>query len=564
MEKTISITIGRTVFMIEEDAYDRLDEYISSLKEHFASLADSQEIINDIESRIAEKFSEKIREGKRQAVNLSDVEEVISSMGEAADMPKGEPKEEKAESSGEKDRGPKRFFRSSDDVIIAGVASGLAAYFGIDPVIVRLIFVLLTVFGGGSGILIYVILWVITPEAKTVSEKLEMQGESVTIEKIEKNIKDALEKSKINKTEVRRFADRLSSFLRQVLSLSGKVLGRILPVLGMVIGIVLIVSGVLAIFGVCFAAAAAIFNFDSPYFNIPFLVQYGGSALYNVSIVAVSLVALIPLIFLFLLGAALAGRKNTFSVFLTSFLLAIWMMSIVVVGVLGMRFAPEIQSKVEEMKAVPPVEAVKEYELDDFDRVYADGIDELVIEQGGHVSVSSEGAAADLDDLRLEVNDGELRIGRDPKSMMFRGSRASRIVLSLPELKNLSLNGMVKAKVVGFKQSNMFLSMDGMSKLDLEVDVADRLVVKMNGLSELVASGTARVSEVHLNGSSGYHASSLSSSYGTFRLDGTSRAEIEASNYIRIETYGLSHVLYSGEAKAETFARDMSKIEYRP
>lgn len=563
MEKTISITIGRAIFMIEEDAYDRLDKYLSSLKKYFSSLADSQEIVADIESRIAEKFLEKIKEGKRQAVNLSDVEEVASSMGEASDMSKEEDGVEKEDSKKENSDIPKRFFRNSDDVVIAGVASGLAAYFGIDPLVIRLIFILLTVFGGGSGILIYIILWVITPEAKTASEKLEMRGKSVTIEKIEKSIKEALDKGKISKNQIRRLADRFIEVLRKIISLFGDILSKIFPIIGLVVGVIFIVIGVLSIFAVCFTAATAIFNFNSPYFAGAWLSQFGGTALYNASIISVALVALVPLLFIFLLGATLASRKNSFNVFLTSFLLVIWMFAIIAVGVLGLRFAPEIKSGVEQVNSVPAVEATRDFKVGKFDRIRADGIDELVIEQGQNSAVSAEGSAEGVAKVKIEVSDGELRVGRTFSDFNWKGNRAARVRISLPELNNLSLNGMIKAKVGRFKQANLFLDMDGASRAEADLDIADRLVVKMDGLSDLNLRGNARVSEIRINGSSKYNAGELSSGYGTFRLDGNSRAEVKASEYIRIETYGVSYCSYSGGAKAETFARDMSKIESR-
>jgi phage shock protein PspC (stress-responsive transcriptional regulator) len=558
MEKTISITIGRVVFMIEEDAYDRLDKYLSTLKKHFASLADSQEIIADIESRIAEKFSEKIKEGKRQAVNLLDVEEVIASMGEASDMSKEEEESRKEKSSQEeKGDSPKRFFRNSDDIMIAGVASGLAAYFGIDPVIIRLIFVLLTVFGGGSGILIYIILWVITPEAKTASEKLEIRGKPVTIEKIEKSVKETLEKSKINKTEVRRFANRFAEFLRKIFSLFAKVLSKFFPIVAMIIGIAFIVSGVLSIFGICFAAAAAIFNFNSPYFSSPWLSQFGGTALYNISVASLACVALIPLVFIFLLGTTLVSRKNSFNVFLTSFLLAIWMFAIIAVGVLGLRFAPEIKGKIEQINNVPAIETARDFKFDNFDRIRADGLGELVIEQSRDFSVSVEGASDDVAKIMIEVKDGELRISHDSSGF----ARATRIKIFMPELNNLSLNSLTKAKIGHFKQSNLFLEMNGMAKADIDVEIADRLVVSMNDLAELNIKGSVRVSEVKLHGSSRYNAGELSSGYGNFRLEGVSRANVKASEYIKIESYGASYCSYAGGAKAETYSRDMSKIE---
>jgi phage shock protein PspC (stress-responsive transcriptional regulator) len=193
MKKTISITLNGIVFNIEEDAYERLNSYLEGLKRHFGSAEYGKEVVYDIESRIAEQLSVKIQDRKKEAVNLAEIDEVIKTMGTVEDLA-GESKKSDSKSESEKS-GSKRLYRNPDDKIIAGVASGIASYFGIDPVIPRLIFALV-VLAGGSGILIYIIMWIVIPEAQTSAEKLEMKGDPVNLANLEESHKENQDRKK--------------------------------------------------------------------------------------------------------------------------------------------------------------------------------------------------------------------------------------------------------------------------------------------------------------------------------------------------------------------------------
>ena len=92
----------------------------------------------------------------------------------------------------EEDKKVKKMYRDSEQKVLGGVASGLAAYFGADITVIRLLFVL-SIFLGGSGLIIYIILWIITPEAKSITERMQMQGEPVTLSNIEHSVKDRFE-----------------------------------------------------------------------------------------------------------------------------------------------------------------------------------------------------------------------------------------------------------------------------------------------------------------------------------------------------------------------------------
>ena len=193
MKKTVDINIRGIVFHIDEDAFQKLNSYLNEINNHFKSKKGHEDIINDIENRIVELFQQKLTD-KKQVINITDVEEVITIMGHPSDFDI----DSEDETSGyvsSKIKGPKRLFRDIDNRIIGGVCSGLGSYFNVDMLWFRIAFII-SVFIGGAGALVYLVLWVITPPAKTVSEKLEMQGDPVTISNIEKAFKEEMSELK--------------------------------------------------------------------------------------------------------------------------------------------------------------------------------------------------------------------------------------------------------------------------------------------------------------------------------------------------------------------------------
>jgi len=192
MKKTLAINLGGIVYHIDEDAYTLLKDYLDKIKQELKSTESEEEIYNDIESRIAEIISEKIR-NNRQVVSISDIQEIIKIMGEPEDIT-GNVDSGRSKSEQKK---YKRMYRDPDDRMIGGVCSGLAAYWNLDPTLVRVIFALLAFFGM-AGIFIYLVLWIVLPEAITVAQKLEMRGEDVTLSSITDFMKDEFENVKRN------------------------------------------------------------------------------------------------------------------------------------------------------------------------------------------------------------------------------------------------------------------------------------------------------------------------------------------------------------------------------
>ena len=247
MNKTFTINIGYSIFNIEDGAYEVLNRYLNSIKTYFSKIDNDSEIIKDFELRIAENFSSKISSSK-QCINLDDVKEMIEIMGSLDDFKEIYNDMEKDSSKEEKKSN--KLFRDSSNRIIAGVCSGIAEYFKIDPIIIRIIFFIavplnlilyvilwigipskdfdpnlrkilfrdkengifggvakglsnylkldvniirvvfvVSLFFGGAGLMFYLLLWFFTKEAKTIGQKMNMSGFNVNLSNLEDFIK---------------------------------------------------------------------------------------------------------------------------------------------------------------------------------------------------------------------------------------------------------------------------------------------------------------------------------------------------------------------------------------
>lgn len=211
MKKTLTVNLGGTVYHIDDDAYRLLDNYLSNLKQFFRKQEGAEEIVNDIENRIAELFAERVSAGK-QVITIEDVEEIIARVGKPEDF--GVSEEEEAEGNQKKQSTasghsqsaqgsarsttgssiPRRLFRDPDNKLLGGVAAGVAAYLDWDITLVRILMIVLLFVPYCPMIIPYIIGWIIIPEAHTAAEKLSMRGEAVTVENIGKTVTDGFEK----------------------------------------------------------------------------------------------------------------------------------------------------------------------------------------------------------------------------------------------------------------------------------------------------------------------------------------------------------------------------------
>jgi len=310
MNKIHTINLGGHPYTVDEDAFEYLHAYIRSLRKHFKSSAGCQEIINDIESRLAELLNERLQD--KSIVTLREVKEVIAIMGTPEEFG-ADPIDEKIidPDRPRSTKSGRRLFRDPDDKIISGVCSGIAAYFGIqDPVWVRLVFGLM-IFGAGIGLPLYIILSMIMPKASSAADRLAMKGEPIDYQSIAKKVQDEIEhlskefNNPMDPETKKHWNASLSTagrgfetganILSSLFHFIGNVLQHVVPV-------ILKIAAVISIIFLCFFIVSLIFGWSilwpyAPYF-IPGIRPMSALAMMNLFFLG-----LIPLVFVIFLFA---------------------------------------------------------------------------------------------------------------------------------------------------------------------------------------------------------------------------------------------------------------------
>ena len=186
MKKTQTINLGKVIFKINQDAYNKLESYICLLETHFSDKDDGSEIVADIEARIAEILNEK----KVLIVSFDDVVEIINIMGNPEQY---DSEEDKSEDSSHKTKTSrevvKRIYRHPTENLFAGIGAGLGVRFNVDPLIIRIIFIFSS-FLYGFGAILYLFLWLIIPRVKSTTDLLRMKGLPINTASISKILKE--------------------------------------------------------------------------------------------------------------------------------------------------------------------------------------------------------------------------------------------------------------------------------------------------------------------------------------------------------------------------------------
>jgi phage shock protein PspC (stress-responsive transcriptional regulator) len=272
MNKTVTINISGIIFHIEEDAYETLSKYLLTIKSYFSKADGGTEIMSDIEARIAEMLQSKTSAVK-QVVLMSDVDFVMESMGkpeefggDSSDSNSSENHDEQTDNINGLQNVKKRLYRDGDSKVLGGVCSGIANYFSIDVVWIRIALLILTFFAG-LNIIFYVILWIAIPEAKTTAEKLAMKGEKADINNISKAVKEEAEQLKKrfekygdefknkaynNRDFPRNAMEKIVDFISDVVINIGRVLLKIIGVFLIIIGVIFFLGLFSSVFGLSF------------------------------------------------------------------------------------------------------------------------------------------------------------------------------------------------------------------------------------------------------------------------------------------------------------------------
>lgn len=336
MKKTININLGGLVFAIDEDAYERLHTYIEQLKVKFTDIDERNEIIEDIEYRFAELFGAQINQQK-EVVSLAMVNEAIATMGEPEEI---EDDSETANTFAQTttQQKTKKLFRNPDDKIFAGVLSGVSSYFGIqDAIWLRIIMVLLTFASIGiPTVLIYIVLWIVMPEAKTATDKLQMKGEPINLD----NIEDQVKKKYLNADEVKKTSVRVANKASELIPIILKVVA---------IGLVLFFAMQLLATSIFFLAGGFVtYGFNSDYVGLLFESRFA----YFLALFSLYVLVSVPLVVSLYLGIKLLLRKKVNWVKTFSIALLVFLFSLVGVLYSGYDVAKQFTEKSETTQYV--------------------------------------------------------------------------------------------------------------------------------------------------------------------------------------------------------------------
>ncbi len=430
MKKNISINISGIIFHIEEDGYEKLKEYLSSINKYFSTFDGSSEIIADIESRIAEIFLSKLNEGK-QVITQEDVTALMATMGGIQDFqaveeeippfeatkdeePRLEEEKHYKKTEPGKNKAPKKLFRDKNRRLVGGVAAGIAHYFSIDPLWIRLIFIVLlfdvfitfslsalvliayvvlwivvpesdeleedkklkkmylnpqgrviggvangiaayfatdvalirvlfvlATFLGGSGLIAYIVLWIILPEAKSITDKVQMKGEAVTLENIESSIKKNQDAKEHPQEESSLVKILLFPFRLIAIILSGlaKALGPIarflIDFIRVIFGVVLTICGLAIIFSVLIVGSVFLgLMAGSEIVHLgTFPIELIHETFSPIGFVAAMIVVGIPGLAIMFLGLSVASRTRIPNATVGWAMFAIWLL-----GIIGLSF----------------------------------------------------------------------------------------------------------------------------------------------------------------------------------------------------------------------------------
>jgi len=375
MNKTVTINISGIIFNIDEVAFNKLHQYLETIKSYFKNSEGTDEIMADIEARIAEMFQEKLND-KNQVVSIKDVDEVITVMGEPEDYLDPDMEAEYSSSntnsysnySETSSTRRKKLYRDPDNKVAGGVCSGIGHYFDLDPVIFRVLFVV-AIFTLGTGLLFYILLWIIIPEAKTTAEKLEMKGESVTIDNIKKKVEEEAENLKNRFNEFRekngptakKTGDKITDFAGSFFRFAISIVGLFLKFIAKFIGIIFLIVGSIALLGLLISVfttsrmITAISSNGAVSYSLTDLTQvFFNSGLDSfIGIIGVILLAGIPLALLLIAGLKILFRDRIKIKGLGLIAAAAWGLGFVATSYAAISTLTEFSNQSTQEKVIP-------------------------------------------------------------------------------------------------------------------------------------------------------------------------------------------------------------------
>lgn len=543
MKKTLTINLNNIVFHIDDDAYDMLQSYLADVEKHLSD-DEKKEVMADIEARIAEIFSDSLKRNKT-VINLEDVEEIINVLGKPNQFSSDEeddanPKTNTQQSAGNGERrsSSRRFYRDPENAVLGGIASGIAAYFSWDVTWVRIGIILLSLLSIGHGILIYFIVWLIAPKAVTVAQRLEMQGEDVTVENIKSeinNVKNYVESDKF-KQSASGFGEKFLEVIRTIIKVLAGFIGGIIGLIGIILAASLLFVLVTLLF------VPGIIAGFSPEIAAEWTALSGDNGI--LMVISLLLVIGTPVFMIVYWSINLLGRKNYEHSLTTSLVaLLLWMAGLFMLYSVGaktfvkliksdrefnIRFDDDFGPSIDQTRTV---EAFKGLDVSNNIEVefVQDSVKQLV------VSAPQEA----LSEVITEVVDGKLKIYTES----FFVNYPIKVSIHNDSLTYIEGSGAARFKTQNIVNSPaLTVKLSGASSADLDFNISGTSEFDLSGAAKADVNGNAGKTDIHASGASKFEGNEFKVFEAVADANGASKISIYATKRLDAEASGASDI----------------------
>ncbi len=556
MKKTLTINLNGRVFTIDEDAYELLDKYIRNLRVYFSKEDGYSEIMADFEARISELFGEHIQRGY-EVISIEQVENVIRQIGkpedfgEEEDRKKDAGKKSASSQTTETNKTKKKFYRNPDDKIFGGVCSGISAYFDWDPVLVRLAAVLLTFAAVGWLIIVYLIVWIITPEAKTAEQKLQMSGQEVNLENIGKIVSEE-KKNDIQQKEKRGCLGTLLDFIVAILKVC--IIG-----IGLIIGLPL----VFVLFIVIAVLIALIFKLGGGLAGLPFgLIDLGFITVEHptLTVIASFLIIIIPVVSLIYIIIARLGKLKPIDKSIKWTCLVVWVLSLITLissihfngensdWSFNSWFSDEERNQTirNTERLITQNEALPFFnELEMKNGLNADVRIHLIT--GDSVYMVLQGDSNIVKKTQWQINNKQLEIYSGNKHKN-RPDRRIYIDIYTPVIHGVKIKSLGQVSIPDkLISENFFVELKGAGNFTADSLYTNNFHAELDGIGALTAKGIARYVQLNLKGCGEIETSDLMAEDVDAKLNGIGEINCNPSRKIEARLQGIGSINYVNE-----------------
>lgn len=540
MKKTLTVNLNNVVFHIDDDAYELLQNYLSAVEKQLSE-DERKDVMSDIEARVAELFTERLQRNKN-VVNKEDVEQIIEILGKPSQYGGDEAETETNTETGKQERKrSRRFYRDPENSVLGGVCGGLSAYLGMDVTLLRIIFIILVFVGVGMIIPVYLIVWLIAPPAVTVAQRLEMQGEDVTIDSIKgefNNVKNYVESDK--------FKNSAGNIGRTIGDVLGGIFKAIFGFLGAVLGFAgVILLGVLVLALMFLIFEPGILNGFTP--EIVTSTDVLSSEKAVLFIISLLLVVGCPIFMIIhwvvrLVSGKKEFPKNTFWV-----TIVLWFAGLFMFYSVGaqtfihwkqsdtnwiINFEDDNSAYTDEQRTVEP-----------FREIEISGNIELEFTQDSVKSVKVSAPENSIGQVITKVENGVLKVYSEKVFM----NRSIRLFVSNDSLYSMKASGASRVRTTNtLNAKSLDIEASGASNVKMDLNISSVVDVEANGASYCDLDGTANLIKVDASGASKVEADQLKAVNAETEANGASKIRVYSTGKLDADASGASTIKYGG------------------